>query len=94
MNENIDGGRYFRCETYSATISVAACRHYRDLAAQRTVQIGFYVRARGWHLHPRCRNCRRAELLEDGRVESWSLEQMLGDMGNGGGTVVRAGGED
>ena len=94
MNDKINDGRYFRCETYSATISVAACRHYRDLAEQSTVQIGFYVRTRGSHLHPRCKNCRRAELLEDGLVESWPLEQMLSDMGSGGGIIGRVGGED
>ena len=77
MNERIDGGRYFRCESYSQTISVAACRRYRKLAEQRTVQIGFYVRIRGSCLHPRCKDCRRAALLEEGGVATWPLEQQL-----------------
>lgn len=84
MNDSVDGSRYFRCETYSATISVAACRHYRMLAEQRKVQIGFFMRIISAHLHPRCKNCPRAELLEDGGVATWPLEQML-SLRDGGG---------
>lgn len=93
MIDHIDGGSYFRCETYSAIISVAACRHYRELAGQRTVQIGLYIRTMGSHLHPRCKNCLRAELLEDGGVATWPLEQMLTARENGG-LIGHAGGED
>lgn len=86
MNERIDGGRYFRCKSYSQTISVAACRRYRKLAEQKTVQIGFYVRLRGARLHPRCKDCRRAALLEDGGVATWPLEQQLAAQEAGVGT--------
>ena len=93
MNDHIDGGRYFRCETYSATISVAACRHYRGLAEKDMVQLGFFIRTMGAHLHLRCKNCRRAELLEDGWLATWPLEQMLTTRDSGG-RFERAGGED
>ena len=77
MSETIAGDLYFRCETYSQTISVAACRHYRGLAQRRTVRIGYYIRTMGRRLHPRCMNCPRAERLEAGQVLTWPLEQLL-----------------
>lgn len=89
MIDSVDGGRYFRCETYSATISVAACRHFRKLAEQRKVQIGFFIRTMGSHLHPRCKNCLRAELLEEGGVATWPLEQMLSARSGGGAMQYR-----
>ena len=93
MSDHIGGDRYFRCETYRATISVAACRHYRGLAEKSMVQLGFFIRTMGAHLHIRCKNCQRAELLEDGWLETWPLEQMLTARENSA-MLERVGGED